>query len=198
MDYRCDTSETLAQLRAIMAAFQEAIRAATDDVDHPAVNRLRAIDADLVQALTDRLDGSLSLRLLLESIEPLPGELKHHLATDGYLAKRENNHGDWLARLHPDEPCKTIATHMGKDTYAYVHPWHPRTLSVREAARIQTFPDWFSFGELSLVDGFRVIGNAVPPLLSNQLASRIACVLWTQVVRAANATGGQDQVAMGG
>jgi site-specific DNA-cytosine methylase len=66
---------------------------------------------------------------------------------------------------------------MGKDTYAYIHPTEPRTISLREAARIQTFPDWFSFAGVALTDGFKMVGNAVPPLLSNALAARIARVL---------------------
>ena len=90
---------------------------------------------------------------------------------------RTNTRVDWMARLHADRPSKTIVSHMAKDTYAFVHPSESRTLSVREAARIQTFPDWFRFGMLGLVEGFRVIGNAVPPLLSNQLAERVAEVL---------------------
>lgn len=70
-------------------------------------------------------------------------------------------------------------SHMAKDTYAYIHPFRSRTLSVREAARIQTFPDWYSFGSLGLVEAFRAIGNAVPPLLSFQLAERVAQILDT-------------------
>jgi site-specific DNA-cytosine methylase len=66
---------------------------------------------------------------------------------------------------------------MAKDTYQYVHPWEARTLSVREAARVQTFPDWFSFGSLGFVDALRNVGNAVPPLLAVQIADRIAQVL---------------------
>jgi len=123
------------------------------------------------------VDGSLSLRLLLEGIPPLPGELRHHLITPNYLKKRDGNNGDWLSRMDPTRPSKTIVQHMGKDTYAYGHPYSPRMLSVREAARIQTFPDWFSFACLSMVDAFRVIGNAVPPLLSNQLAERVSELL---------------------
>jgi site-specific DNA-cytosine methylase len=66
---------------------------------------------------------------------------------------------------------------MSKDSYAYIHPYEPRSISVREAARIQSFPDWFRFGSLGLVEAFKIIGNAVPPLLSYQLAERVAQVL---------------------
>jgi len=172
MDYRCDNAETLRELRAVLASVAHHLRAA--DQKDRTDSGLKIAD---IESLLSRLDGSLSLRLLLESIPPLPGELQHHLLTEGYLQKRDGNHGDWLSRLRPDRPCKTIVSHMGKDTYAYVHPYEPRTLSVREAARVQTFPDWFRFGDLSLVDAYRVIGNAVPPFLSHQLASRIAELL---------------------
>ncbi|MDF5796978.1 DNA cytosine methyltransferase [Pseudomonas aeruginosa] len=93
------------------------------------------------------------------------------------MRKREGSHGDWLSRMDPAQPSKTIVSHMAKDTYAFVHPFRPRTLSVREAARVQSFPDDYRFGSVGLVDGFRVVGNAVPPLLSLQFAERVAQVL---------------------
>lgn len=168
MDYRCDESETLRELREGLRAARELLSTG-NATSRDAAARLAALE--------ERVDGSLSLRLLLESIEPLPGELGHHLLTDAYLGKREGMHGDWMARLHPARPGKTIVSHMAKDTYAYVHPWHARTLTVREAARVQSFPDWFRFGSVGLVDAFRIVGNAVPPLLSAQLAERVAQLL---------------------
>jgi site-specific DNA-cytosine methylase len=79
--------------------------------------------------------------------------------------------------MDPRRPSKTMVSHMSKDTYAFVHPFSDRTISVREAARIQGFPDWFSFGEASLTEAFKMIGNAVPPFLSHELASRLAAAL---------------------
>jgi DNA-cytosine methyltransferase len=182
MDYRADDSATIAELRSILEAVLEIVQATAHGVDRAPLTPAN------VRAVLQKVDGSLPLRLLLDSIDPLEGELQHHLLTPNYLSKRDGNHGDWLARLHPDEPCKTIVTHMGKDTYAYVHPTQPRTLSVREAARVQSFPDSFSLGVLSMVDAFRVIGNAVPPLLAAQFATRIARVLWTKDLREHSAT----------
>lgn len=183
MDYRCDRSETVRDLGEVLNTLRKAVaeaHAGERGDDHPALQTLRSVDTRELEELAKVLDGSLALRLLLEGVEPISGELRHHLITPKYLAKRAGNHGDWLARLDPDLPSKTILSHMAKDTYAYVHPLKPRTLSVREAARIQTFPDWFRFGTLSFVDAFRAIGNAVPPLLSHQLAERIAQILWVQ------------------
>jgi DNA (cytosine-5)-methyltransferase 1 len=60
---------------------------------------------------------------------------------------------------------------MGKDTYSHIHydSAQKRTVSVREAARLQSFPDGFIFaGEMNAA--FRQIGNAVPPLLGLAVA----------------------------
>jgi DNA (cytosine-5)-methyltransferase 1 len=70
---------------------------------------------------------------------------------------------DKYKRLSWDELSRTITAHIAKDGYWYIHPEQHRTLSIREAARLQTFPDWFRFaGQPS--HRFAQIGNAVPPL----------------------------------
>jgi DNA (cytosine-5)-methyltransferase 1 len=61
--------------------------------------------------------------------------------------------------------------HIGKDTYSHIH-WDPdqaRTISVREAARLQGFPDGFVF-EGTMNPAFRQIGNAVAPLMAAAIA----------------------------
>ena len=69
---------------------------------------------------------------------------------------------DKYKRLSWSELSRTITAHIAKDGYWYIHPEQHRTLSVREAARLQTFPDWFRFaGQPS--HRFAQIGNAVPP-----------------------------------
>ncbi len=57
-----------------------------------------------------------------------------------------------------------------------IHPIHPRCVSVREGARLQSFPDWFQFHPTKW-HGFRQVGNAVPPLLARRVAREIAKVL---------------------
>jgi len=177
MDYRVDEAPTLAALRDVLQALASLPSSAREKVartlpqDYPELP-----SAEQARELLSQLDGSLALRLLMEQIgERL--DAPHHLITPTYLSKRNGNHGDWLARLDGTRPCKTIVAHMGKDTYGYVHPSAPRTLSVREAARVQTFPDWFSFSGVALTDALKMIGNAVPPLLSYRIATHVATIL---------------------
>lgn len=83
---------------------------------------------------------------------------------------------DKWCRLDPDKPSRTIVAHLGVDTYSHIHPWEPRGISVREAARLQSFPDDFQFWG-SVKDAFTQIGNAVPPLLAAQIAHSLALQL---------------------
>ncbi|MGI5050854.1 DNA cytosine methyltransferase [Streptomyces sp. JAC18] len=76
---------------------------------------------------------------------------------------------DKYKKLDWEELSRTITAHIAKDGYWYIHPEETRTLTVREAARIQTFPDRFRFAG-TRSDAFRQIGNAVPPLLGEAAA----------------------------
>ena len=71
---------------------------------------------------------------------------------------------DKYKRLEWAVVSRTITAHIAKDGYWYIHPEQHRTLSVREAARVQTFPDRFRFAGTQ-THRFRQIGNAVPPRL---------------------------------
>ena len=77
-------------------------------------------------------------------------------------------------KMWPDQPARTLMAHLGKDSYSHIHydSNQARTISVREAARLQSFPDGFQFcGTMN--PAFRQIGNAVPPLLAKALAGEI-------------------------
>ena len=77
---------------------------------------------------------------------------------------------------------RTITAHIAKDGYWYIHPEQNRTLSVREAARLQTFPDSFRFaGPPS--SRYQQIGNAVPPLLAKQVGTALKASLDVRVIR---------------
>jgi len=80
----------------------------------------------------------------------------------------------YYGRLRPDQPAYTIATYYNRPgNGTNIHPWADRTLTNREAARLQSFPDWYHFlGTDSTVR--KQIGNAVPPLLGYAVARHLA------------------------
>jgi DNA (cytosine-5)-methyltransferase 1 len=97
---------------------------------------------------------------------------------DEYKRYRDDIFKDKYRKLFRDRPSWTIEAHIGKDTYRYIYPSRggepepPRTISVREAARLQSFPDHFRFlGPYTLQ--FYQLGNAVPPLLARAVAGAI-------------------------
>ena len=77
-------------------------------------------------------------------------------------------------KMWRDQPARTLMAHLGKDSYSHIHydSEQARTISVREAARLQSFPDGFVFCGTMNPAG-RQIGNAVPPLLAKSLAIEI-------------------------
>lgn len=79
-------------------------------------------------------------------------------------------------KLPLDDIAWTIIAHIGMDGYEYIHPTEVRTLSVREAARLQSFPDDFIFVG-NMREQYVQIGNAVPPLLSYAVAKEISKAL---------------------
>lgn len=85
---------------------------------------------------------------------------------------KADNFDDKYKRLDWGELSRSITAHIAKDGYWYIHPQEHRTLTVREAARIQTFPDNFRFSG-TRSDAFRQIGNAVPPLLAEAAAKTL-------------------------
>ena len=96
----------------------------------------------------------------------LDSKLKTHKHTDKFL--------DRFKALSWNSPSHTVVAHISKDGHHYIHPdtKQNRSITVREAARLQGFPDNYYFLD-SRTSAFTQIGNAVPPILSKKMADAI-------------------------
>ncbi len=120
-------------------------------------------DLKVFKLLTEDIESGRMEYVSIESLKKL------YTAITG---KKSNIHKYYVLRR--DEQSNTIPAHLYKDGYRHIHPDSSqlRTLTVREAARLQTFPDDFEFLG-SMGDGYKMIGNAVPPAFAKILATAI-------------------------
>ena len=87
-------------------------------------------------------------------------------------ARRNNIFKDKYFKLYADRPCRTITAHLKMDCLSHIHPYQIRSLTPREAARVQSFPDDYLFLGAYLKT-YMQIGNAVPVLMAKQIADII-------------------------
>ncbi len=90
-------------------------------------------------------------------------------------------------KLDPAGVCNTLRAGTASDRGAFtsprpIHPYTPRCISVREAARLHSYPDWFRF-HATKWHGFRQVGNSVPPFLARAVAERIAVAMDLRPIR---------------
>lgn len=115
-------------------------------------------------------NDSLIYKMYLEKPKLKYNELPHNLI-------KHNNKEAFLDRFKVvefDKACHTIVAHISKDGHHYIHPDinQLRSLTVREAARIQSFPDDYYF-ECCNTSAFKQIGNAVPVFMAEQISKKI-------------------------
>ena len=99
-------------------------------------------------------------------------DIPRRLLPAGMRKAKKSDHTKRYGRLHYDEFASTILTKCDPHWGAYIHPDQDRVITVREAARLQSFSDQATFVG-SVTQQYKQVGNAVPPLLAEQIGSKI-------------------------
>lgn len=117
-------------------------------------------------------------KLALEDVEGLPNhDIRSHgeRVRNRYLSVPPGSRDriDHTDRIHPERPAGTVLVgSKAGGGRPHIHPDFPRHITVREAARLQSFPDWYIFQGKSTAQ-YRQVGNAVPPLLAFSIGKSI-------------------------
>ena len=144
----------------------------TFDVDRNIKNHLPRFhskrDIGVFKLLCEDIESGRNKYVSTESLKELYTEL---------TGKKSNIHKFYVLRW--DEPSNLIPAHLYKDGLRHIHPdpTQARTLTVREAARLQTFPDDYEFISGTNLD-YKMIGNAVPPMFARIIADSIYTLLF--------------------
>ncbi len=103
-------------------------------------------------------------------------DIPHELLPEGLKRARRSDHTKRYGRLHPTAMCSTVLTKCDPHWGSFFHPTQDRVISVREAARIQSFPDSYQFVG-NITEQYAQVGNAVPPLLGKAIGDEILKML---------------------
>lgn len=106
-------------------------------------------------------------------------DIPHELLPAGMKRAKRSDHTKRYGRMTWDGLSCTVLTKCDIHWGAYIHPAQDRAVSVREAARLQAFPDWFEFAG-SKTDQYVQVGNAVPPLLGWAIGRTIRALIEEQ------------------
>lgn len=120
--------------------------------------------------------------LAFEDIHQLPNHiLREHCervrSRYSQISPGDRDRKDHTDRVHPDRPSGTVLVGSGAGGgRPFIHPHEHRHITVREAARLQSFPDWWVFAG-GPTAAYRQVGNAVPPIMARAIALEMAKAL---------------------
>lgn len=135
--------------------------------------------AGIIATLAERQGEGVPSSWALKNVDNLPN---HDIRPHGprvrqryqNIAPGSRDRTDHTDRIDPDRPSGTVLVGSGGGGgRPHIHPTEPRVITVREAARLQSFPDWYVF-QGTFTAQYRQVGNAVPPLLAYEVGKKIA------------------------
>lgn len=140
-------------------------------------NEYQTLMRDDLQTVWNHYSGRLS-PINIERLKYIPQggswrDIPFDLLPEGMKRARRSDHTKRYGRLDPKGLCSTVLTKCDPHWGSFFHPFQDRVLSVREAARIQSFPDRYVF-QGKQVHQYEQVGNAVPPLLARAVGEVIA------------------------
>lgn len=141
----------------------------------------RHMPEDLIRYLY--VSSYAKIRKFSPKLHHFPNDLlPKHKNVQSAIAAVHGNFNDRFRVQIESAPATTVTSHISKDGHYFIHhdPAQCRSWTVREAARIQTFPDNYFFEGLR-TEEYRQVGNAVPPFLALQLAEVVAQILEAQI-----------------
>ncbi len=150
-------SERLKYRSAPFSEFQRVLRGNAVSVANHQASRLAPINEQRMQHIPE--GGSWR-------------DIPHELLPAGMKKARRCDHTKRYGRLRREGLSSTVLTKCDIHWGAYIHPDQNRSLTVREAARLQSFPDWFEFAG-PRTEQYVQVGNAVPPLLGRKIAEAV-------------------------
>jgi DNA (cytosine-5)-methyltransferase 1 len=133
---------------------------------------------EMIASLTNRNGDGIPSAWALESVAGLPNhDIREHgpkvKARYMKIAPGDRDRTDHTDRIDPLKPSGTVLVGSGGGGgRPHIHPTEPRVITVREAARLQSFPDWYVFQGTNTAQ-YRQVGNAVPPLLAYEVGKKI-------------------------
>lgn len=133
------------------------------------------LQANKVESLTGHTARPHSLRDMRDFSRLREGETSRQAiarSVEMEFPYDRENFKDRYTKQHRDQLCSTIVAHLKKDGLMFIHPTQIRSLTPREAARIQSFPDTFVF-PAERTNSYAQIGNAVPPLVGKAMGLAI-------------------------
>ena len=140
-----------------MTSFQEYAREGSKEITSHYCSKLSAINMERLKHIPQ--GGSWR-------------DIPFDLLPEGLKRARRSDHTKRYGRLDPNDLCSTIMTKCDPHWGSFFHPTQARALSVREAARIQSFPDRYMFTG-NMTQQYEQVGNAVPPLLARAIGEKV-------------------------